>query len=298
MRLILLSSVLVVGALVANGAVASAAGGEPDGRVEADTRAPGSGGGGGGSDPDPPAPECWWVNVSADRSDVAGLQQLWRQLDAGEHYANVHFFLRDGALHQTWMPTGVTSVRQVRVCSDETHDDHGEVRWQPVGPPDPAVYLPDLYERVTEQVPAPEWDLGFGDGGGPVDVFVNVGLWVSVSNADDVVARAEVPGAWAETRATLDHIEFDPGNGDAVVVCEGAGTPLPADRADDPAPGPCGYTYDAVGDLGERAGAVRAVWRVENSTSTGAYERRADIVLESAVPMHVYEVQTVGGPND
>jgi hypothetical protein len=197
------------------------------------------------------------------------------------------------------MPTGVTSVRQVRNCSDDGHDDFGNVRWSPVGPPDPAVYLPDLTDRVVKSVPPPDWDLGFGDGDGPVDVFVNVGLWISVSNSDDVVARAEpVAGIWAETRATLDHIEFVPGNGDATVVCDGAGTPLPAERTDDPAQGPCGYTYDSVDDLGDRAGTVRAVWRVENSTSTGAYERRPDIVLEAAVPMHIYEVQTVGGDGE
>ena len=133
---------------------------------------------------------------------------------------------------------------------------------------------------------------------GTVRIPAQLGLWIAVDNADDVVARAEpAPGVWAETRASLLRIEFDTGTGTTIFDgCTSAGTPLP-DGADEVGEGGCGYTYTGVDEIGDHVAVVRAVWSVVNTTSAGDVERRPDIVLETAIPVTVYEIQTVGTDN-
>jgi hypothetical protein len=153
-----------------------------------------------------------------------------------------------------------------------------------------------LTARVTKRVPLPAPNLGFAtEPDGSVDITVNLGLWIAVDNPDDVVARAEpAPGVWAETRAALDHVEYLSGTGGTSGPCEGAGTPLADSALDVIEQGPCGYTYSSIDEIGEHTAVLRATWTVTNTTSTGASERRADIVLETLIPIEVYEIQTVG----
>ena len=84
------------------------------------------------------------------------------------------------------------------------------------------------------------------------------------------------------------------GTGGSSGPCAGAGTPLAVTASDVVDEGPCGYTYTSVDELGEHTAILRATWTVLNTTSTGASERRPDIVLETAIPIEVYEIQTVG----
>jgi hypothetical protein len=244
----------------------------------------------------PPPPDCWWSNKSASGGDLADEQGFWRRIDGGDHYDDVLVFFEDGSLHRTFVSEQRTYVLQVRVCSDPTHEDHGRERWTVVGPPNPTVYWDELTERVTRRVPLPAPNLGVDlAADGSIDVAINLGLWIAVDNPDDVVARAEpAPGVWAETRATLSHIEFLSGTGGTSGRCEGAGTPLPENAADVIDEGPCGYTYRSDAERGEHTAILRATWTVTNTTSTGASERRPDIVLDTLVPIDVYEIQTVG----
>lgn len=250
------------------------------------------------NDPDdpPPPPECWWSNKDASSGDVANERGFWRQIDAGDHYDDVLVFVEDGTLQRTFISEQRTYVLQVRVCSDPSHEDSGRQRWTEVGPPNPTVYWDELTERVTKRVPLPDPDLGFEpQPDGSIDVVINLGLWIAVDNPDDVVARAEpAPGVWAETRATLDHIEFLSGTGGSSGLCQGAGTPLAEPSSDTVEEGPCGYTYSSYDEIGEHTAMLRATWTVTSTASTGASERRADIVLETLIPIDVYEIQAVG----
>lgn len=243
-----------------------------------------------------PPPACWWSNKAASAGDLADEKGFWWRIDAGDHYDDVIVFFEDGWLHRTFISEQRTYVLQVRVCSDPNHEDHGRRRWEVVGPPDPTVYWDELTERVTRRVPLPAPDLGLEtQPDGSIEVAVNLGLWIAVDNPDDVVARAEpAPGVWAETRATLDHIEFLSGTGGTSGPCAAAGTPLPEASSDVIEEGPCGYTYTSVDELGEHTAILRATWIVTNTASTGASERRPDIVLETPIPIEVYEIQTVG----
>lgn len=247
--------------------------------------------------PAPPPPECWWESLSATNSDRAQEQGFWRQIDGGDHYDDVLVFLEDGTLRRTFSSSQTTYVLQVRVCTDATDDRAGQQRWSEVGPPNPTVYWDELTERVTRRVPLPEPDLGFEIGpSGRVEIAVQVGLWIAVTNSEDVVARAEpAPGVWAETRASLDRIEFVTGTGATITEgCAGAGTLLPDGGADTLDEGGCGYTYETVGELGEHTATIRAIWTVMNTTSTGESQPRDDIVLETDIPIEVFEIQTVG----
>ena len=250
----------------------------------------------GDDSPAPPPPECWWQGQSASAIDRAQEQGFWRQIDAGDHYDDVLVFLEDGTLRRTFSSSQKTYVLQIRVCSDPSDDRAGGRRWAEVGPPHPTVYWDELTERVTRRVPVPQPDLGFDTGpDGVVDIAVQLGLWIVVENGEDVVARAEpAPGVWAETRARLDRIEFDTGTGVTVTEgCSGAGTRLPG-GGDTVEQGGCGYTFTRVDELGDHTAVVRAIWTVTNTTSTGATEQRPDIVLETPIPIKVFEIQTVG----
>lgn len=248
-------------------------------------------------EPLPPAPECWWESLPATASDRAREQSFWDQIDGGDHSDDVVVFLEDGTLQRTFSTTQKTFILRIKVCTDPADERAGQRGWAEVGPPNPTVYWDVLTERVTRRVPVPEPSLGFDAGpDGTVRIAVQVGLWIAVSNADDVVARAEpAPGVWAETRARLDRIEFVTGTGTTVTQgCEGAGTPLPPTASGGVEQGGCGYTYTTVDELGVHTAIVRAIWTVTNSTSTGATQQRDDIVLETPVMVDVFEIQTVG----
>ena len=244
----------------------------------------------------PPPPPCYWTSKSATAGDMAHEKGFWQQIDGGDHYDDVLVFFEDGSLHRTFISTQKTYVLQVRICDDRDDADHGNIRWTVVGPPNPELLWEELSERVTRRVPLPQWELGMTpEADGTVRVVVNLGLWIAVTNSDDVVARAEpAPGVWAETRASLSGITFDPGNGARPIPCTGAGSPLPDDLGDTTEQGPCGYTYTTVDDLGEHTATVTATWTVTSTASTGSSETRPDIVLRTQIPIDVYEIQTVG----
>lgn len=244
----------------------------------------------------PTAPTCWWANVDAGNRELAEERGFWRQIDGGDHYDDVLVFLDSGTLRRTFSSSQTTYVLQVRVCDDPTLAEAGQERWTLVGPPNPTVYWDELTERVTRRVPLPEPNLGLAiRPDGSVRVAINLGLWIAVDNPDDVVARAEpAPGVWAETRAVLDHVEFLSGTGGTSGQCPGAGTPLAETATATVDEGPCGYTYDRYDEIGEHTAILRATWTVTNTTSDGDTERRPDIVLDTLVPIDVYEIQTVG----
>lgn len=243
-----------------------------------------------------PTPACVWSSSGATASDVADEQGFWRQIDGGDHYEDVLVFLENGTLRRTFSSTQTTWVFQTRICDDPEDPAHGRVRWTVVGPPNPTVYWDELTERVTRRVPLPAPNLGLTLApDGSARIPIKLGLWIAVDNPDDVVARAEpAPGIWAETRATLDRIEYLTGTGNTSGTCVGAGTALPTDAGDTVEQGPCGYTYTDVDELGQHTAVLRATWTVTNTTSSGATELRADIVVETLIPIDVFEIQTVG----
>jgi hypothetical protein len=83
------------------------------------------------------------------------------------------------------------------------------------------------------------------------------------------------------------------GNGD-VVTCAGFGTPIPASRMNDTAPGPCGYVFEQVGDVGRTELTATSTWSVTWELSDGSTGAQPDVVVSTPIPYRVYEIQTVG----
>ena len=181
--------------------------------------------------------------------------------------------------------------RLVRIsCTDPADPQNGRLRWQVTTPPDPAMLLPGATRTATEQIDVPHPAIS------PTgDVAINLGMWLAVEQAGPYVARAAFNNAiWAETTATLATTTFDFGDGTAPVVCDGVGTPVPADRLDSPEPGPCGHVYSDHADIGPHTLTITATWRVTWRLSNGRTGQLADIVTSTQHTYAVYEIQTVG----
>jgi hypothetical protein len=180
--------------------------------------------------------------------------------------------------------------RLVRIsCTDPNDPQNNRLRWQVTAPPDPAFLLPGATRTATEQIGVPHPAIS------PTgDVAINLGMWLAVEQAGPYVARAEFSSAiWAETTATLATTTFDFGDG-TPVVCDGIGTPIPADQIDSAAPGPCGRVYTDHEDVGPHTLTITATWRVTWRLSDGRTGQLADIVTTAQHDYSVYEVQTVG----
>lgn len=130
--------------------------------------------------------------------------------------------------------------------------------------------------------------------------FVNLGMWLAVSNAEPItlVVGDRATGPWVEVTATLTTSAWNMGNGDTV-TCGGPGVVL---RAGDPGwnsigEGPCGYTYrNATPDDDTVTVSATATWTVTWLASDGRTNPTpADtIVVSNSTAYDVDEVQTVG----
>ena len=181
--------------------------------------------------------------------------------------------------------------RLLRVsCTDPNDPQNGRLRWQAAPPPVPTILLPGATRTATEQIGVPH----------PVisptgDVAINLGMWLAVEDAGPYVARAAFnESVWAETTAALATTTFELGDGTAPIVCEGHGTPIPADQLDSAAAGPCGHLYTDHADIGPHTMTITATWRVTWRLSNGQTGQLADIVSTARHDYAVYEVQTVG----
>lgn len=130
---------------------------------------------------------------------------------------------------------------------------------------------------------------------------VNLGMYLAIEPPAPFTVRSEAGSAWAQADVTLVSTTWDMGNGD-VVVCVGPGVPWDG-VDDDPAEGPCGYTYRVpsasqfTGTGGSYyAASVSATWSVRVRTSAGRDDMITPVVRVLAYDYPVYEIQTVGVP--
>lgn len=159
--------------------------------------------------------------------------------------------------------------------------------WELLTAPDPALGIDPAYDQAVKQVHAPVSDLNPAGPG-----YINLGMWLAIDEPEPVTARAETTNTWAEVTATLRETRFDMGNDD-VVICSGAGDPIPPDAHDSVDESPvCGYTYREIAGTGEIT--ITAIWDVTWVLSDGRSGTRDDIVLSAQVPYELREIQTVG----
>ena len=112
--------------------------------------------------------------------------------------------------------------------------------------PSPAELAQEAYAQLRLPVPTPEHspDLRLADGRVAVLVGEHTWVWTDRSRFRAQSRRLQVGPVWAAVTATPVGLSFDPGNGDPVVSCVGAGTPFVPGRYGPHAPSPtCGYLY-------------------------------------------------------
>lgn len=249
----------------------------------------GGDGPGGGAAPTP----CRWVPYFATPT----LADLFNAIEDLKHLISVfkryditvEYYSERSVLHRYDQASGQFQYRETRVCTDTTLAEHGAIEWRVVGPPDPVILLPRTKLDV-EMIDAPRLDLAPA-GSTPV----NLGLWIAIEPDGPYVATASFnDDVWARTTATLREIRFDPGNGDAAVRCDGHGVPIPRLDQLDIDPGPCGYVYEKLSDVGDLTIAVSASFEVMWELSDGRRGFEPDLVVTASFPYSVYEIQTVG----
>ena len=189
-------------------------------------------------------------------------------------------------------PNGAPMVLFARVCDGLVV----QAAWVPVLPPEDLARV--AFDEVNRLVPLPSPLLS-------PDVslsgYVNFETWLAVEPVAAVSATASIPGLSATVTASVESIEWSPGDG-RMVVCTpwGALPPTPdfVGRA------PCGYTYrfpshpkvTHTDDL-RYHGQVVLVWHATFVASDGT---TGDLgVFRSVTPFayKVREIQTVGSEN-
>ncbi len=202
------------------------------------------------------------------------------------------YFSEDGRLHRWNDGNGEFEQHQIADCSRATAPNGvvtGDGRWVVVGPPSPAILLPGTTEQATEQIRPPVPAIS-----PPDRTAVNLGLWLAVDPVGPISAEARLGPLWARTTAAQASTSFDPGTGDAPILCAGVGTPIPDAERNSVEQGPCGYTYTADTNGEPVSMTITTTWTVSWELSDGTTGREPDIVVTTVLPFEVYEIQTIG----
>lgn len=240
-------------------------------------------------------PPCTYPVYEATEATAEGFNRLYEvmygvvgALTGTQIEITITHYVDGGVLHRWNGADEVYERGSVGECTDTRHPDHRRVRWDPVGDPDPIILLARTTRTVTEELTFPDLAVS------PVTAApVNLGLWLAVEEAGPVVAEARLGRVWARTTAAVEETSFDLGNGDTV-TCAGHGTPIPRSQIDTVEPGPCGYVYTGVDDVGELTLSATSTWVVSWELSNGRSGRDRDIDVTTSIPYRVYEIQTVG----
>jgi hypothetical protein len=185
--------------------------------------------------------------------------------------------------------TGEVWVQTQRICREGDQISSSTLEWRRVTAPDPEVLAQSLYDEVVRQVPVPEPALSpVGPG------FVNLGMWLAVAEPPPISVTATAGTAWATTSAELVSTTFDMGDG-TVVVCDGAGDPIPASEMESLEESPvCGHTYRGVNGREPFVVTITSSWRVSWVGSGGAGGELGALDRSSSLQYEVLEIQTVG----
>lgn len=267
----------------------------PPPTITAVVTSPGSSEQGGDGDDESQAPvvTCTWVPMTAGPATADLFNKNEQIVDShwdGSVVVQFEYFSQDNTLQRFNVDTGQFERRVTRICTDRNHPDHGTIEWLTVTPPDPAILIPSATRIATERIELPIPDVSPAG-----DVAVNLGMWLAVEQAGPYTARAEFNSSvWAETTATHVATTFDPGDGSAPIVCEGAGTPIPDPSIESTDPGPCGHVYADLSDVGPRTMTITSTWHVTWQLSDGRAGQLDDITTTAQHSFLIYEIQTVG----
>jgi hypothetical protein len=169
----------------------------------------------------------------------------------------------------------------------------------PLPPPDPAVLAQQAYAELVPPSPTAHRSPAEDMPGGAWTV-VNLWTWFWVDRAGWVplTRTVELRGVTATVTATPTVTTFDPGNGDALVSCDGPGKAwvYPGGNSD-PQPttvGGCGYQYRRVSDGVQATTSI--TYAVTWTSNTGAGGNLPDLAgSTTSAPFRVEQIQVVVG---
>jgi hypothetical protein len=190
------------------------------------------------------------------------------------------YYSQDGQAMRE-LPDGTVEFGEIRFDCESNG-----IRWVTDGTPEPDPVEVSV-DEARRQVPPPELDISPSLAAGGV---VQLGMWLAVSNGDDVTARADGRGTSVTARATLAETVWDMGDG-VTVTCDAGGVPIEPSAVDSVDEGPCGHTYGAPGDY---TITVTATWDVTWVATDGRSGTAEPIVHTASFPYDVVEIQTVG----
>ncbi len=257
----------------------------------------------GGQDPGGPPVTvevpCSWFGFVASDEDADRYNEITQDLiDIINDIVNINlvmtitYYSEDGLLHRWNDRIGDFEQHQIADCSRATAANGvvtGDGRWVVVGPPSPAILLPGTTSQATRAITPPAPAIS-----PPDRSAVNLGLWLAVESVGPISVEARLGPLWARTTATQVSTSFDPGTGDAPIVCPGVGTPIPDGEKNSIEQGPCGYTYTADTNGETVSMTITTTWTVTWELSDGTTGREPDIVVTTVLPFEVYEIQTIG----
>jgi hypothetical protein len=186
--------------------------------------------------------------------------------------------------------TGASWVRASRTCRRGDEVVSSGIIWELLTDPDPELVASVLRDRAAREIAPPSPSLSPSQRG-----VVQLGMWLAVNDPGPYeVTASATPGSWVTARAELTETRFDMGNGD-VVVCAGAGDPIPDDTLDSLEPSPeCGYTYRELDPDGYYVVTITSTWSVTWTSSRGTSGTQPPIVLSTTLEYPVVEIQSVG----
>ena len=186
-------------------------------------------------------------------------------------------------------PNGAPMVLYARACDGLVVQS----AWVPVLPPEDLARL--AFDDVARLLPLPTPVLSPPVAGSG---FVNFETWLSVQPAAPVSASATIPGLSATVTATVDSIEWSPGDGKLVSCAPWGALPPSPDYV---GRAPCGYTYrfpsapkiTHTDDL-RYHGQVALVWHATFTASDGTAGDLGLVRSTTPFAYKVREIQTIG----
>jgi hypothetical protein len=172
----------------------------------------------------------------------------------------------------------------------------------PVVLPSPAELAREAYGLLRLPAPSPgrSPDLRLADGRAAVLVGEHTWIWTDPAVFTARSRTVRVGPVWARATATPVGLSFDPGTGDPVAVCVGAGTPWVAGRYGLHQPSPTCDVVLSRSSAGRAGGVVTATWAIRWRVSwVGAVGGRAesgvldDMTSRTPVVLAVAEAQAL-----
>lgn len=201
------------------------------------------------------------------------------------------YYSEDGGL-RAWDAVDQRFERRMEAdCSNATAPgtwETGDLDWWVVAPPSPDILIPGAVAEAIAPILPPVPAIN------PPGVgTVNLGMWLAVEDTGPVTVRIELGPLWAEATAAVATTTFDLGDGPAI-VCNGVGTPMPANARNAVDEGPCGHTFTDIDDVGRTQFTVTSRWSVTWLTSAGTSGGAPEVVQSTSIPYCVREIQTIG----